>query len=172
MTSDTFYFENGTLYINDEWIVVCGQSGDPGFSNNWQRSDNGYNTCLQGWYGSPNNGSSRGLSGLGEKNLGGSGGGYQWVGADTEFFGDFGTNGAGGYGCPPGETNKTGQRQGGPGGFSQTRPRAENTGSDTWNGITVENVSHSTGNWGGTNYISYNGKNLSGPGRIGDLLND
>ena len=171
--------ENSTLYIDGEWIAVCGGNGGTGFKNEWYKDYYDYisdppkyywRVCH--WYYLGNK--SGGLSGIGTNNIGPGEARKEWQNGTTQHDdrGSYGHSGEGGYGCPPGKQGAAGgggNSSGGSAGGSQTRPRAENTG-DTWNGITVVNASHSTGNWGSDAYIRYEGKTLRGSGTIGELL--
>ena len=179
LSSSTFTLENGALYIDGEWIAVCGSNGETGFKNEWFKDYYDYisnppkyywRTCHYYYLGT----TSGGLSGVGQNNFGAGEPRNEWSNGNTNYDdrGSYGNNGAGGFGCPPGKAGAAGNggnSSGGGAGGSQTRPRAENTG-DTWNGITVVNATHSTGNWGGDAYIQYEGKTLRGSGTIGDLL--
>ena len=171
-SNDTYYFSNGTLYINDEWILVCGASGEYGFRNSWTNFGDSFGVCATAQ--TSGDMLSKGLSAVGVSNIGAGGGRRNWGQGPGQGSGVFGHDGAGGFGCPPGATGSP-ANQGSPGvgGGSQSRPRAENTGTDTWNEITVTNIGHSTGNWNAYNAISANGKTLTASsGVIGDLLPD
>lgn len=132
-TTDVYAFSGATsnnrptttsLYLNGDWIATAGHAGN--FGVNYYRNI-GCNQIKPGTGG-------QGMSALGVNQL---------EGQKVNNYIDYGANfavlqGGGGAGCPGGTTG--GSSDGGTGGFCQTRPRAENTGSDTWNEITVANA--------------------------------
>jgi hypothetical protein len=127
-TTDIYSFagDGTTLFINGDWIVTAGHSGNLGVSYSF-----GCNSISIGANG-------LGLSGVGNKTLEGQKP-NEYI-QYSPYYQQL--NGGGGAGVPGGATGAN--SGGGGGGYCQTRPRGENTGS-TWNEITVTNISAQAG---------------------------
>lgn len=166
-SSDTYSISDDTFSINGEWMVICGRFGDFGYDYQGIDFGDGFVQCTE-YKANNDQQKPKGLSDIGI-NFVGVGNDPLVIQKNEPTRQSLEMNGRGGYGCPPGVTDNTQLPTYGSGGGSQTRPRAENSPDNTYNGVMVRNPgfgNHNDSN--GTCVITANGVQYTG-GRSGTL---